>query len=147
MPSAEDEADLRRRLDALVLGFRPDGTPLTGRELGSTGAVMALAEGRGQTHLVQSLEGNAEPVHGGPFANIAHGCNSVAATRAALSVADWAITEAGFGWIWAQKNSSTSSAGRPGWHRLPWCWSPRWLRSSGMAVASWPMSGSHSRQP
>ncbi|MCG9080451.1 formate--tetrahydrofolate ligase [Laribacter hongkongensis] len=94
---AEDEADLRRRLDALVLGFRPDGTPLTGRELGSTGAVMALLRDAVKPNLVQSLEGNAAFVHGGPFANIAHGCNSVAATRAALSVADWAITEAGFG--------------------------------------------------
>lgn len=94
---AQDEADLRRRLDALVLGFRPDGTPLTGQELGCTGAVMALLQEAVKPNLVQSLEGNAAFVHGGPFANIAHGCNSVAATRAALSVADWAITEAGFG--------------------------------------------------
>ncbi|MCP9757803.1 formate--tetrahydrofolate ligase [Aquitalea sp. S1-19] len=94
---AEDEADLRRRLDGLLLGLRSDGTPFYARELGITGALMALLLDAFKPNLVQSLEGNAAFVHGGPFANIAHGCNSVRATRAALSCADWAITEAGFG--------------------------------------------------
>ncbi len=94
---ADGEADLRRRLDALVLGLRADGSAFTCGELGATGALMALLADAIKPNLVQSLEGNAAFVHGGPFANIAHGCNSLAATRAALSLGDWAITEAGFG--------------------------------------------------
>ena len=94
---ADGEADLRRRLDALVIGLRPDGCAFTCGELGATGALMALLAEAIKPNLVQSIEGNAAFVHGGPFANIAHGCNSLAATRAALALGDWAITEAGFG--------------------------------------------------
>ncbi|MGL6071880.1 formate--tetrahydrofolate ligase [Craterilacuibacter sp.] len=94
---ASDEADLRQRLDSLLLGLRHDGTPFYGRDLRITGALMALLKEAVKPNLVQSLEGNAAFVHGGPFANIAHGCNALSATRAALSCADWAITEAGFG--------------------------------------------------
>ncbi|MEF9943867.1 MAG: formate--tetrahydrofolate ligase, partial [Burkholderiaceae bacterium] len=83
---ADGEADLRRRLDALVLGLRPDGSAFTGADLGATGALMALLADAIKPNLVQSLEGNAAFVHGGPFANIAHGCNSLAATRAALAL-------------------------------------------------------------
>ncbi|WP_443743827.1 formate--tetrahydrofolate ligase [Sutterella sp.] len=94
---ANDMEDLRARIDRIVLGLRPDGTAYTCGELGATGALLALLLEAFKPNLVQSLEGNVAFVHGGPFANIAHGCNSVAATRAALKLADYAVTEAGFG--------------------------------------------------
>lgn len=94
---ADGEADLRARLDRLLLGVRADGRPYTCAELGATGALMALLVDAQKPNLVQTLEGTPAFVHGGPFANIAHGCNSLAATRAALACADWAVTEAGFG--------------------------------------------------
>ncbi len=94
---ADGEEDLRVRLNRLVVGIKKDGTACTCGELGATGALMALLKDAMLPNLVQSLEGVPAFVHGGPFANIAHGCNSVAATRAALKIADWAITEAGFG--------------------------------------------------
>ncbi len=94
---ADGEDDLRVRLNRLVVGIKKDGTACTCGELGATGALMALLKDAMLPNLVQSLEGVPAFVHGGPFANIAHGCNSVAATRAALKIADWAITEAGFG--------------------------------------------------
>ena len=94
---ADGEADLRKRLDRLVLGIKQDGTPYTCGELGATGAVMALLLDAMKPNLVQTIEGTPAFIHGGPFANIAHGCNSVAATRAALTLGEFAITEAGFG--------------------------------------------------
>ena len=94
---ADGEEDLRRRLDRLVLGIKFDGTPFTCKELGATGAVMALLLDAMKPNLVQTLEGTPAFIHGGPFANIAHGCNSVAATRAAMTLGEYAITEAGFG--------------------------------------------------
>lgn len=94
---ANDMEDLRARIDRIVLGLRPDGTPFTCAELGATGALLALLLEAFKPNLVQSIEGNIAFVHGGPFANIAHGCNSVAATRAALKLVDYAVTEAGFG--------------------------------------------------
>ena len=94
---ASDQEDLRRRIDALVVGIKRDGSAYTCKELGATGALMALLLEAIKPNLVQTLEGNLAFVHGGPFANIAHGCNSVMATKAALSLGDWAITEAGFG--------------------------------------------------
>lgn len=94
---ADGESDLRARLDRLVVGIKKDGSAYTCGELGATGALMALLKDAMLPNLVQTLEGVPAFVHGGPFANIAHGCNSVAATRAALKLADWAITEAGFG--------------------------------------------------
>ncbi len=94
---ADGEEDLRARLDRLVVGFKKDGSACTCGEIGGTGALMALLKDAMLPNLVQSLEGVPAFVHGGPFANIAHGCNSVAATRAALKISDWAITEAGFG--------------------------------------------------
>jgi formate--tetrahydrofolate ligase len=89
--------DLRQRLDRTLVGFTVDGQPVLARELGATGAMMALLKDALLPNLVQTLEGTPAFVHGGPFANIAHGCNSVLATRMALHTADWAITEAGFG--------------------------------------------------
>ena len=94
---ADGEDDLRARLDRLVVGIKRDGTAFTCGELGATGALMALLLEAVKPNMVQTLEGTPAFVHGGPFANIAHGCNSVAATKAALTLGDYAITEAGFG--------------------------------------------------
>ena len=94
---AAGEEDLRFRLDRLVVGLKRDGSAYTCKELGATGALMALLKDAMLPNLVQSIEGVPAFVHGGPFANIAHGCNSVAATRAAMTIADWAITEADLG--------------------------------------------------
>jgi len=94
---AEDGDDLRARLDRTLVAFRRDGSPVTGAQLNASGAMLALLRDALRPNLVQTLEGGPALVHGGPFANIAHGCNSVLATRMALHLADWAITEAGFG--------------------------------------------------
>lgn len=89
--------DLRERLGNLVIGQAYDGHDVTVRELGAEGALTAILKDALAPNLVQSLEGTPTFIHGGPFANIAHGCNSYIATRAALSLGDIAITEAGFG--------------------------------------------------
>ncbi len=94
---AEDEDDLRARLDRLLIGFTYDGEAVTAEMLLGSRAMLALLRDALWPNLVQTLEGTPALVHGGPFANIAHGCNSVIATRMALHLADWAITEAGFG--------------------------------------------------
>jgi formate--tetrahydrofolate ligase len=93
---AKDEADLRLRLERMVLGFKDDAPVCVGA-LKITGALMALLKDAIRPNLVQSAEGTPAFIHGGPFANIAHGCNSVIATQTALSLADWVVTEAGFG--------------------------------------------------
>jgi len=89
--------DLRARLDRTLVAFTYDGEPITTAKLGAGGAMLALLRDALLPNLVQTLEGTPALVHGGPFANIAHGCNSVLATRLALHLADWAVTEAGFG--------------------------------------------------
>ena len=89
--------DLHRRLDQIFLGFTYDGEPVYAKSLEVTGALMALLRDAVHPNLVQTLEGVPVFVHGGPFANIAHGCNSVFATRMSMQFADWTITEAGFG--------------------------------------------------
>jgi formate--tetrahydrofolate ligase len=94
---ADGIADLKARLAEIVVGQRGDGTPIRAGDLGAVGAMAALLRDAMQPTLVQSLEGTPALVHGGPFANIAHGCNSVIATRSALKLGDYAITEAGFG--------------------------------------------------
>jgi formate--tetrahydrofolate ligase len=93
---AESLADLRVRLNRIVLGFTPEGDPVFAEELKATGALLAVLRDALMPNLVQSVEGVPAFVHGGPFANIAHGCNSVLATRLALAHADFAVTEAGF---------------------------------------------------
>ncbi len=93
---AEDRDDLRRRLDNMVIGFTVDDEAVYARELGVTDALLAILKEAVNPNLVQSLEGVPAFVHGGPFANIAHGCNSVIATKMALSCGDYAVTEAGF---------------------------------------------------
>ena len=94
---ARDMADLEQRLDNILLGFSYDGKPVRAGALKITGALLALLKDAAHPNLVQTLEGVPVFVHGGPFANIAHGCNTVLATRMAMQYADWAITEAGFG--------------------------------------------------
>lgn len=94
---ATDMEDLRARLDRIVLGIKRDGSAYTVKELGATGSLLVLLKDAMKPNLVQSIEGNLAFVHGGPFANIAHGCNSVVATKAALTLGDYAVTEAGFG--------------------------------------------------
>ena len=94
---SSDAEDLRERLDRTLVGFARSGTPITARDLQASGAMHALLHEALRPNLVQTLEGTPAFVHGGPFANIAHGCNSVVATRMAMHTADWCITEAGFG--------------------------------------------------
>jgi len=94
---ATDAGDLKKRLDRTLIGYTFDGLPVQAKQLEITGAMMALLKDALQPNLVQSFEGTPAFVHGGPFANIAHGCNSIIATRMAMHHADWAITEAGFG--------------------------------------------------
>ncbi len=89
--------DLKKRLSAIVVGYTYDGKPVTAGDLKAQGAMAALLKDALKPNLVQTLEGTPAFVHGGPFANIAHGCNSVLATKAALATADYAVTEAGFG--------------------------------------------------
>ena len=94
---SESIADLKARLSRIVVGFSVDGEPVTCGQLGAAGAMTALLRDALCPNLVQTLEGTPALVHGGPFANIAHGCNSVIATRMALRLGDYAVTEAGFG--------------------------------------------------
>ncbi|MDR0670405.1 MAG: formate--tetrahydrofolate ligase [Treponema sp.] len=94
---ATDLADLKKRLANILIGYTYDGKPVYCRDLGAEGAMTALLRDALQPNLVQTIEGTPCLIHGGPFANIAHGCNSVLATRAALKLGDYAVTEAGFG--------------------------------------------------
>ncbi len=94
---ANDLKDLAERLGKVVLGYTHDNRPITVRELNAQGAMTALLKDAMQPNLVQTLENNPALMHGGPFANIAHGCNSVMATKTGLKLADYVITEAGFG--------------------------------------------------
>jgi formate--tetrahydrofolate ligase len=93
---ADGIPDLKARLGRIVVGYTPDGTPVTAREIGAVGAMSALLKEAIKPNLVQTTEGVPAFVHGGPFANIAHGTNSITATKAALAVADVVVTEAGF---------------------------------------------------
>ncbi len=94
---AEGVDDLRERIDRILVAYTRDGTPVTAGQLESTGAALALLRDAILPNLVQTMGGTPAIVHGGPFANIAHGCNSVVATKLGLHLADWVITEAGFG--------------------------------------------------
>jgi len=94
---AEDGDDLRRRLARLIVALDGDGKPVTSADLGAVGSLMILLKDAILPNLVQTVEGVPAFIHGGPFANIAHGCNSVIATKMALAHADWTVTEAGFG--------------------------------------------------
>ena len=94
---ADDLADLKRRLGRIVVGYTRERAPVTAAQLQAHGAMTALLRDAIRPNLVQTLENNPAFIHGGPFANIAHGCNSVIATRTALKLGDYVVTEAGFG--------------------------------------------------
>ena len=94
---ATDLRDLERRLGNIIIAYRRDRTPVYARDIKADGAMAVLLKDAMQPNLVQTLENNPAFVHGGPFANIAHGCNSVIATTTALKLADYVVTEAGFG--------------------------------------------------
>ena len=94
---AKDEDDLRRRIENILLGFTYDNKPFTVKDLGVAGSITVLLKDALSPNLVQTTENTPAFVHGGPFANIAHGCNSVLATKLAMTFGDYAITEAGFG--------------------------------------------------
>ncbi|MCP4316903.1 MAG: formate--tetrahydrofolate ligase [Hyphomicrobiales bacterium] len=94
---ATDLDDLEKRLGDIIVAYRRDRTPVTCRDIKADGAMAVLLKDAMQPNLVQTLENNPAFVHGGPFANIAHGCNSVVATKTALKIADFVVTEAGFG--------------------------------------------------
>ncbi|HIS70251.1 MAG TPA: formate--tetrahydrofolate ligase [Candidatus Gallacutalibacter stercoravium] len=94
---AQDLADLKKRLGDILVAYNQEGEPVYARDLQADGAMAALLKDAIQPNLVQTLEGTPAIMHGGPFANIAHGCNSLRATRLALKLADYCITEAGFG--------------------------------------------------
>lgn len=94
---AKDFADLKERLARIVVGYTYEGKPVTAGDLKAAGAMTVLLKEALKPNLVQTLEGTPAFVHGGPFANIAHGCNSVVATRLGLKLADYVVTEAGFG--------------------------------------------------
>lgn len=94
---AEDMKDLKKRLGMIVVAYDYDGNPVTANDLKATGAMAALLKDAIKPNLIQTLTGNPAIIHGGPFANIAHGCNSVRATKLAMKLGDIVVTEAGFG--------------------------------------------------
>ena len=94
---ASDMNDLKERLSRIIVAYTRDGEPVTAKDLNAVGSMAALLKDAIKPNLVQTLEHTPVIVHGGPFANIAHGCNSVRATRTALSISDYTVTEAGFG--------------------------------------------------
>ena len=94
---SKDEADLRRRIENILLGIQFDGTPFYVKDMGVAGAICVLLRDAINPNLVQTTENTPAFVHGGPFANIAHGCNTIIATKTALTYGDYCITEAGFG--------------------------------------------------
>lgn len=94
---ATDMADLKKRLSEIIVAYNYAGEPVTAGDLHTTGAMAALLKDAIKPNIIQTLEGNPAIIHGGPFANIAHGCNSVRATKMALKLSDYVVTEAGFG--------------------------------------------------
>ncbi len=94
---SENMSDLKNRLSKIIVAYNYAGEPVTAGDLKATGAMAALLKDAIKPNLIQTLEGNPVIVHGGPFANIAHGCNSVRATKMAMKLADYVVTEAGFG--------------------------------------------------
>ena len=94
---SENLSDLKNRLGRIIAAYAIDGNPVTAKDLGANGAMALLLAEAVKPNLVQTIENTPCIIHGGPFANIAHGCNSIRATKLALKLADYCITEAGFG--------------------------------------------------
>ena len=94
---ATDYKDLRKRIESIVIGYNYDGNPVTVKDLKIGGCITLLLKDAFRPNLVQTLEGGPVLIHGGPFANIAHGCNSIVATRMGIQLSDYVVTEAGFG--------------------------------------------------
>ena len=113
---AEDLPDLKKRMGNIYIGQTFDGRSVYTHELKANGAMAALLKDAIQPNLVQTIEGTPALIHGGPFANIAQGTNSVIATRMGLSLTDYVVTEAGFGFDLGRKSFFTSSVDTPGWH-------------------------------
>ena len=128
-------SDLKERLGNIVVGYTRKQEPIRARDLKAHGAMTVLLKDALAPNLVQTLENNPAIIHGGPFANIAHGCNSVIATTAALKLADYVVTEAGFGADLVLRSSSTSSAARRDSSPPPRSSLPRCARSS--ITAAW----------
>ena len=128
-------SDLKERLSKIVCAYTYDGKPVTAGEIGAAGAMTALLKDALDPNLVQTLENNPAIIHGGPFANIAHGCNSVLATKLSLSLADYTITEAGFGADLGAEKFWISSAATPVSLPLPACWWPLCVPSK--ATVAW----------
>ena len=120
---ATDMADLKACLGAIIIGYKRDRTAVTCADIKADGAMTVLLKEAMQPNLVQTLEHNPAFIHGGPFANIAHGCNSVIATKSAMKLSDYVVTEAGFGQIWALA-SLTLNAVKPASCRNVWFWWP-----------------------
>lgn len=104
---SENIEDLKNRLARMVIGYNLDGDPVTVADLEIQGAVAMLLKDALKPNMVQTLENTPAFIHGGPFANIAHGCNSILATKLALNTSDYAVTEAGFGADLGAENSWT----------------------------------------
>ncbi len=115
-------ADMRERIGKIVIGVSCAGDPVTAEDLGVAGALTVLMKDTVKPNLMQTLEGTPVFVHAGPFANIAHGNSSIIADRIALKLADFVVTESGFGATLAWRSSSTSSAAIPGCSPAWWCW-------------------------
>lgn len=115
---ADDMHDLKRRLGKIIVAYTYDGKPVTVDDIKATGAMAALLKDALKPNLIQTLEHTPAIVHGGPFANIAHGCNSVRATKTALKLADYVITEAGFG---ADLGAEKFSISNPVWQDFTGC--------------------------
>ena len=94
---ADNMKDLKERLGRIIVAYTYEGKPVTAKEIKAVGAMSALLKDAIRPNMIQTLENTPALVHGGPFANIAHGCNSVRATKTALKLADYTITEAGVG--------------------------------------------------
>lgn len=107
---SSDLMDLKQRLARIIVGYNRAGKPVTAHDLKAEGAMTVLLKDAIKPNLVQTLEHNPAIVHGGPFANIAHGCNSISATDAAMKLADYVVTEAASAPIWVRKSSWISSA-------------------------------------
>ena len=130
---ASDLDDLELRLSRIVVAYTRDRRPVTAGDLSADGAMAVLLKDAIRPNLVQTLEGNPVLVHGGPFANIAHGCNSVIATRTALAHADYVVTEAGFGADLGAEKFFDIKCRQSGCRPMPRCWSRRCARSSSTA--------------